>query len=259
MSVVNLQLVGQGPVSRFPTDLQINRVEQIECFVSMLERGDPRVLLVTADGNMGKTRLMQKMAQSATHHMVAAVDLTRGAPTPEIVATRLAAGIGLPPLQSLPPIPRGGDLVHSPEFAATQRSALISLTDELLTGANGLAVKQGARIAFLLDGFDDPEGDVASWIEMTLLPGIVQWENLVCVLAGRATPQVVTGFHLKRAYQLANFGISDLREAMNLLRLDASDNVVRTFWIATDKGHPYVTMLKLEELWRDAVEGVRND
>jgi hypothetical protein len=257
-SLANLQLIGQGPVSRFPADLQINRAEQLECFTSMLERGDPRVLVVTADGNMGKTRLMQKMAQSAVHHMVAAVDLTRGAPTPEMVANRLASGIGVPPRQALSPIQPGSDRVHSPEVAATQHAALISLTDELLTAANRLGLERGTRVAFLLDGFDDPQGEVAAWIEMMLLPGLIQRDNLVCVLAGRARPQVVTGFHLKQEYQLAHFAVPDLREVMSLLRLDSSDSVVRTFWIATDKGHPYVTMSKLEELWRDAISGARD-
>lgn len=253
-SLSEIKLVGRGPVSRFPTELHIDRIEQIESFRSMLEVGDPRVLVVTADGNMGKTRLMLKMARVAAAHIVALTDLAIGTPTPEDVLSRLGTGVGLSPMPPAAPMLDGRDVAHAnPELAAMRQAALRDFTRVLLTAANQLGAQRGVRVVFILDGFDDPNGDVPAWVENVFLPGVFQFQNVACVLSGRVKPQIATHLHLVQEHRLANFAVSDVREVMELLRMDASDRVVRTFWIATDKGHPYVTGTRLEELWRDAI------
>jgi hypothetical protein len=72
---------GAGPVTRFPPDLQFDRKDQLECFREMLAVGNPKVLLVSADANMGKSRLIQTMAREARDHPLGFIDFTRNADT----------------------------------------------------------------------------------------------------------------------------------------------------------------------------------
>ena len=255
-------LGGQGPVSRFPDDLHIDRAEQLDRLQRMLNEGEPRVFAITAASGMGKSRLIEAMARDAKDHPVGKTDLTRSAMTPETALRRLGVGMGLGGPTEAPTVPNmdlGGSVGQvgtDPHLAAGRQAELARLTANLIQEAETLARKKGRRGIFLLDGFDASTGDVASWVEDIFLPAVLQSENVLCVVAGREEPTLEVALHLVARAKLDNFGETDMREVLQSLRLDSSASVVRTAWVLTENGNPFLTVSQLERLWRDAVSSV---
>ncbi len=253
------QLVGGGPVSRFPRELHINRAEQLERFRGMLAAGEPRVLIVTAEGNMGKSRLIAAMAREAADHLVGYTDLTRSAGTPEIVLRRLARGLGIAASEERAVVPNSiseaspGSVQPDPRALAVRHIQMEDVTRRLVAATEAAAKETGRRAVLLLDGFDETSGELVTWIDETLIPAVLRSEQIVCVVAGRAEPTVEIALHLVGKERLENFGENDVREVLEQLRLDTSAAVVRTAWIATQNGHPFLTVQTLERLWRHAV------
>jgi hypothetical protein len=249
-------LVAAGPVSRYPTDLHIDRTEELAQFDAMLTTGDPRLLLITANGLMGKSELMAVMARRAAGHPCASLDLTREVTDADAALVRMGQQLRLPamPAPAAPVDRMAGDLAGAdPQWSAHRQADLVQQTRQLLQAGEAAAAEQDRRLVLLLDGFDTSQGEIAAWVEDVLLLEVLFAERTVCVVAGRVKPRVRTGLHLVREEVLGNFRRQDVKAALRLLRLNESETAVDFTWVLAQQGNPFQTAVQLELLWKNAV------
>jgi hypothetical protein len=256
-SAATISFVDVGPVSRFPSDLHIDRNDQLECFRRMIHDGEPRVLILTAATNMGKSELIKVMARVAGGNPVAMTDLTKVTGTPEMVIDRLASGLGIgavPAFAVAPALMTASttDLGPDPHAVASRQKELAQRTETLVQAAQDAAQKQERPAVLLIDGFNTSDSNVGHWVEEALLPAVLKAEGIVCVVAGQETPDVYQSLHLVRYERLENFDENDLRDGLRGLGLDTSANVVRQSWLVTENGNPYLAVEHLRVLWKDA-------
>lgn len=239
------------PVARFPQDLHVNRIDQLECFAGMVANGYPRVLTITADAAMGKSSLVREMAKRADSDKVAVVNLD-SAVKPEEILERLARSLRIDDVAITTPgtAALGQSTVHA---AADRHRQLADSTRELLSAARQRSDRADGQVAVVLDAFDGTDGDVMTWLEKIFLPELLSGPaGVVCVVAGRRAPEIAIAPQLVRQDELENFGKEDIRQVLRDLRLDASDSAVQMAW-AFANGQPFATRTGLYRLWRLAV------
>jgi CHAT domain len=263
-----VQLISDGPIDQFPT--HVDRKEQLDCFRSMLGGEGPRMLVLTAEGTMGKSRLMRRMAEDAAEagHLVALPDMTSSTKTPHDVLHHLARELDMQP-QSAPTkaATTSATMLESiqgqqvdaalyqqadPHVVSGYQSDLDKRTRDFVEELHRITTQRNIRAAILLDGFNDTSGHLAGWIEEMLLPAIATAPQIICVVAGRAEPNVRPNFPRVRRDRLDNFQPRDVREMLQLLRIDSSEQTAHTIWLLSNNGLPYATVAALERLWADA-------
>jgi CHAT domain len=268
-----VQLMSDGPIDEFPA--HVDRKVQLECFRSMLGGEGPRMLVLTAEGTMGKSELMRRMAQDAVEagHPIALPDLTSNTKTPHDVLDHLARDLDIRPLLAMAPATTAPaptppvmtlESIHAqqvdttayqqadPHVVSSYQSDLEKRTCEFVAELNRIALDKRMRAAILLDGFDDTSGHLAVWIEEMLLPAIARSAQIICVVAGRAEPNIRPSFPKVRRERLANFHERDIREMLQLLRVEASDATANAIWVLSENGQPFATVSALEKIWRGA-------
>lgn len=187
--------------------IRLDRDEELALFDKMLSDSIPdRILLIHAQGGMGKSHLLREFIQKCQDKFVhVEMDFKAGGISIPELLSRLCDAIGWD---------RFGNL--SKLIQQFNAGTTINVSDNMLVGKNQIAIEQALnapdeetrekqrvavtdalfqdlralpKVVLIFDTFNDCDPIVAKWISGAFLTRVCHTKNIIVVIAGRVIPE----------------------------------------------------------------------
>jgi hypothetical protein len=190
-----------------PRSIRLDRDEELALFEKMLSDSiSDRILLIHAQGGMGKSHLLREFVQVCHEKYIhAAMDFKAGGISIPELLSRVCDAIGWEHFGNLT------KLIQQSSAGTT-----INITDNLLVGKNQIAIEQALnapdeetrekqrvavtdalfqdlrafqKVVLIFDTFNDCDSIVAKWLSGAFLTRVCHTKNIIVVIAGRIVPE----------------------------------------------------------------------
>ncbi len=187
--------------------IRLDRDEELALFEKMLSDSiSDRILLIHADGGMGKSHLLREFVQEYQDRFVlAAIDFKWGGISIPELLSRVCDSIGWECFENLTKL-----------IQQFNKGTTISISDNMLIGKNQIEIEQALnapdeeirekqrvaitdalfqdlralpKVVLIFDTFNDCDPIVAKWLSGAFLTRVCHTKNIIVVIAGRVIPE----------------------------------------------------------------------
>lgn len=249
--------------------LRLDRDEELEIFEKILSGNiSDRILLIHAEGGMGKSHLLREFS-SKCHKKVlhAGLEFKEGnSISLSELLSRLCDGIGWENFQNL-----------STHIKGFPQQATVNITGNTLLGQNQIAIEQALsapdeenrerqrvsltdsffadlrslpKVVLIFDAYNHCDQVVAQWLSGSFLARVAHSQNIIAVIAGRHIPEMSLDWHAM-CHQLFLKGIDSkyFEEYANTEGIDIHPERIRGFCEALNgRPLPVLSLLKASSL-----------